>query len=108
MLREKSLSGKQGIRMWISGYQSIRLPDIRGTGTAWRLSTQNKIGVGSALILSLRNFRENPKRFNVERARKRDSINSQSYFALRFLRKACPERSRRANPPNKSSKSVAG
>jgi hypothetical protein len=69
-----------------------------------RLSTQNKIGAGSALILRLRNFRENQKRFNV----KRDKSSTQSYLVLRFLRKACPERSRRANPPNKSSKSVAG
>ncbi len=39
---------------------------------------------------------------------KRDNISTQSYFALRFLRKACPEQRRRANPPKESSKSVAG
>lgn len=37
---------------------------------------------------------ENPKRFNVKNARKRDSINNESYFALRFLRKAKPPKPR--------------
>jgi len=46
---------------------------------------ENKIGGGSALILSLRNSGENPKRFNVKNARKRDSISTQSYFGLRLL-----------------------
>jgi hypothetical protein len=30
--RHRRISGKQIIRMWISGYQNIRLLDIRGTG----------------------------------------------------------------------------
>ena len=121
--REKSLSGKQGIRMWISGYQSIRLPDIRGRGISKIVhapNLKNKIGAGSALILSLRNSGENPtrrvgplrrgriaaratarqERFNVKRTRKRDSINNERYFALRFLRKA--------KLPKPSSKSVDG
>jgi len=49
---------------------------------------ENKIGAGSALILSLRNSGENPKRFNGKRARKRDNISTQSYLALGFLCKA--------------------
>jgi len=56
--------------MWISEYQSIRLPDIRGTGISEIVhvpNLKNKIGAGSALILSLRNSGENPKRFNVKR-----------------------------------------
>ncbi|GEM_PF-4683286 len=85
MLREKSLfrpirpgaglsgaglSAQQGNRKWISGYQSIRLPDIRGRGIRLRRTSaygtgiseivhapnlKNKIGAGSTLILSLRN-----------------------------------------------------
>jgi len=85
----------------------LRRTSARGTGISKIVhapNLENKIGAGSALILSLRNSGENTKRFNV----KRDKISTQSYFALHFLRKACPERSRRANPPNKSSKSVAG
>jgi len=69
--RHKRISGKQGIRMWISGYQSIRLPDIRGTGISKIVHApnfKNKIGAGSALILSLRNSGENPKRINGKKA----------------------------------------
>ena len=36
------------------------------------------------------NSEENPNRFNVKRARKRDNISTQSYFAPCFLRKAKP------------------
>ena len=83
--------GYQDIRVSGCGYQSIRLPDIRGTGISEIVhapNLKNKIGAGSALILSLRNSGENPKRFNG----KRDKTSTKSYFALRFLCKAKPPR----------------
>jgi hypothetical protein len=46
------------------------------------------------------NSGENPNRFNVERARKGDSINTQRYFALRFIRSA--------KPPEPSSQIMVG
>jgi len=58
-----------------AGNQSIRMLDIRGTGISEIVhapNLKNKIGAGSALILSLRNSGENPNRFNVKRARKKN------------------------------------
>jgi len=53
------------------------------------------------------NSGKNPKQLNMKRVRKRDSINTQRYFTLRFICNACPERSRRAKPPKPRSKRVA-
>jgi len=55
--REKSLSGNQGIRMWISGYQSIRVQGIRGTGISEIVHAPNlkdKIGAGSPCTIRCR------------------------------------------------------
>ncbi len=60
------------------------------------LQTSNRAGISNGLE-RIRAYSAvaatkagNTKRFNVKETRKRDSINTQSYFALRFLRKAKP------------------
>ena len=56
-ISEYQVAGYQGNR---DSSEIVHAPNLK-----------NKIGAGSALILSLRNFGENPKRFNGERARKK-------------------------------------
>ncbi len=52
-ISEYQVAGHQGDR---DSSEIVHAPNLK-----------NKIGAGSALILSLRNFRENPKRFNVKK-----------------------------------------
>jgi hypothetical protein len=56
--------------MWISEYQVAGHQGNRDFEDCPRTKFKNKIGAGSALILSLRNSGENPKPFNVKRTKK--------------------------------------